>query len=85
MRIGWYDETTEVQNPYTREKTLRFLLDIYFSLGGKKKSIDIDSIEETIDENTIRIFQEYGFWEILEISLQDNGLVCHIIMNSIFF
>ena len=56
-----YRETTEVQNPYKKEKTLRFLLDTYFTLGGKKKSITIVPEEEIIDTNTVRIFQEYGF------------------------
>ena len=56
-----YRETIEVQNPYTKEKTLRFLLDTYFTLGGKKKLINIVPEEEIIDTNTVRIFQEYGF------------------------
>lgn len=56
-----YRETTEVQNPYKKEKTLKFLLDTYFSMGGKRKLINIVAEQEIIDTNTVRIFQEYGF------------------------
>lgn len=61
IEILAYSENRDVQNPYTKEKTLRFLLDTYFSLGGKKKSFDIVPEREIEDKNTLHLFHEYGF------------------------
>ena len=55
-----YSETTNVLSPEKTEKTLRFLLDTYFSLGGKKKKFRIYPAEELQNKRIVSIFKEYG-------------------------
>jgi hypothetical protein len=56
-----YSDTTDVLSPEKTENTLRFLLDTYFSIGGKIKSFSINPHQELENKRIVRIFKEYGF------------------------